>query len=68
MFFGEIFTGAIRIINPQWQLALQPTPFCTIAVSTGLGIRAYSDSSLDPNFAANHYVYVYLHSPEQPHL
>ena len=56
VFFSEIFTGTIRIINPQWQLVSQP--FCTIAIST-IGNQGVLGLALDPNFAANHYVYVF---------
>jgi glucose/arabinose dehydrogenase len=63
VFFSEIFTGTIRIINPQWQLVNQP--FCRIAIST-IGNQGVLGLALDPNFAANHYVYVFYTAPTAP--
>ena len=51
VFFNELLTGTIRIINPQWQLVSQP--FCTIPIST-IGNQGLLGLTLDPNFAANH--------------
>lgn len=60
VFFNELRTGAIRIINPQWQLINQP--FCTIPIST-TGNQGLLGLTLDPNFATNHYVYVFYTAP-----
>lgn len=59
VFFNER-TGTTRIINPQWQLVSQP--FCTIPIST-TGNQGLLGLTLDPNFAANHYVYVFHTAP-----
>lgn len=62
IFFNERLTGKIRIINPQWQLV--PTAFCQIAVVTS-GEQGLLGLTLDPDFATNHFVYVY-HSASSP--
>jgi glucose/arabinose dehydrogenase len=56
VFFNERLTGTIRIINPQWQLVNQP--FCQLTVATS-GEQGLLGLTLDPNFAQNHFVYVY---------
>jgi glucose/arabinose dehydrogenase len=56
VFFNERLTGAIRIINPQWQLV--DTAFCQLNVATS-GEQGLLGLTLDPNFAQNHFVYVY---------
>jgi glucose/arabinose dehydrogenase len=56
IFFNERLTGAIRIINPQWQLV--NTAFCQLTVATS-GEQGLLGLTLDPNFAQNHFVYVY---------
>ena len=56
VFFNERLTGTIRIINQQWQLV--NTPFCQISVATS-GEQGLLGLTLDPNFAQNHFVYVY---------
>ena len=59
VFFNERLTGKIRIINPQnpqWQLV--NTPFCQLSVATN-GEQGLLGLTLDPNFAQNHFVYVY---------
>jgi hypothetical protein len=50
VFFNERLTGAIRIINPQWQLVNQP--FCQLTVATS-GEQGLLGLTLDPNFAQN---------------
>lgn len=62
VFFNERLTGKIRIINPQWQLV--PTEFCQIAIATS-GEQGLLGLTLDPEFATNHFVYVY-HSASGP--
>jgi glucose/arabinose dehydrogenase len=56
VFFNERLTGAIRIINPQWQLVNQP--FCQLTVQTS-GEQGLLGLTLDPNFSGNKFVYVY---------
>jgi len=56
VFFNERLTGNIRIINQQWQLV--STPFCQLSVATS-GEQGLLGLALDPNFAQNHFVYVY---------
>ncbi len=56
IFFNERLTGAIRIINPQWQLVNQP--FCQLTVATS-GEQGLLGLTLDPNFAQNQFVYAY---------
>jgi glucose/arabinose dehydrogenase len=56
---GRIFvcqqTGEVRVIKNG---ALLPTPFATLSVNAN-GERGLVGITLDPNFAANQYVYVY---------
>jgi glucose/arabinose dehydrogenase len=56
VFFNERLTGAIRIINQQWQLV--NSPFCQLTVQTS-GEQGLLGLTLDPNFASNHFVYAY---------
>jgi len=56
IFYNERLTGAIRIINPGWQL--DSTPFCQISVEIS-GEQGLLGLTLDPNFASNGFVYVY---------
>jgi aldose sugar dehydrogenase len=62
VFFNERLTGAIRIINPQWQLVNQP--FCQLTVATS-GEQGLLGLTLDPDFANNKFVYVY-HTASSP--
>lgn len=62
VFFNERLTGAIRIINPQWQLV--PTPFCQLSIATS-GEQGLLGLTLDPDFVNNRYVYVY-HTASSP--
>jgi len=62
VFFNERLTGKIRIINQQWQLV--STEFCQIAIATS-GEQGLLGLTLDPDFATNHFVYVY-HSASGP--
>jgi glucose/arabinose dehydrogenase len=62
VFFNERLTGKIRIIDQQWQLV--PTEFCQIAIATS-GEQGLLGLTLDPDFATNHFVYVY-HSASGP--
>jgi len=61
---GRIFVaelgGRVRIVKNG---ALLATPFVTLNVAGGGGERGLAGLVLDPNFAANHYVYVYYTAP-----
>jgi glucose/arabinose dehydrogenase len=61
---GRIFVaeldGRLRVIKNG---ALLATPFVTIDVAGGGGERGLAGVVLDPNFATNHYVYVYYTAP-----
>jgi glucose/arabinose dehydrogenase len=61
---GRIFVaelgGRLRVIKNG---ALLATPFVTINVAGGGGERGLAGLVLDPNFATNHYVYVYYTAP-----
>ncbi len=64
VFFNELLTGRIRIINPQWQLVSQRRSV-TIHDCDELGIRVVLGLALDPRLCRQSgYVYVYLHSLE----
>jgi glucose/arabinose dehydrogenase len=59
LFFNEVKTGAVRILDPNGQL--QPQPFVTVSIPTG-GDRKEQGAlglALHPDFATNHYVYVF---------
>ena len=62
VFFNERLTGAIRIIDPLWQLVNQP--FCQLTVATS-GEQGLLGLTLDPDFANNKFVYVY-HTASSP--
>src|SRR6266480_1244625 len=61
---GRIFVaelgGRLRVIKNG---ALLATPFVTLKVAPGGGERGLAGVVLDPNFASNHYVYVYYTAP-----
>src|SRR4249919_2252783 len=56
-------TGALRILKNN---ALLPTPFVTLRVSSA-GERGLLGVAFDPNFAADHFVYVYYTVPGRRH-
>ena len=56
IFFNELLTGKVRIINPGW--LLDGAPFCQISVATS-GEQGLLGLTLDPKFAQNHWIYVY---------
>lgn len=60
---GRLFvceqTGALRVLNGS---SLLPTPFVTLKVDAR-GERGLLGVAFDPDFAANHYVYVYYTVP-----
>ncbi len=61
---GRIFVaelaGHLRVIKNG---ALLPTPFVTLNVAGGGSERGLTGVVLDPNFASNHYVYLYYTAP-----
>jgi glucose/arabinose dehydrogenase len=61
---GRIFVaelgGRLRVIKNG---ALLVTPFVTVNVAGGGGERGLAGIVLDPNFASNHYIYVYYTAP-----
>jgi len=59
LFYNELRTGQVRVVqNGQ----LQSQPFATLAVDTN-GERGLLGLAIDPNFAVNHFVYVYYSDP-----
>jgi len=62
IFYNELTTGNIRIIDPGWQL--RPQAFYQLQVATN-GEQGLLGIALDPNFASNRFVYVY-HSASSP--
>jgi len=61
LFYTERFTGDIRIYDLAAQ-ALLPTPFATVEIfSTGVDERGLLGIAIDPEFATNHFVYVFHH-------
>jgi len=60
LFFTEQSTGRVRIVTAEG--VLLPQPFTEVEVATGLdwGLLGIT---LDPEFEANHYVYIYFTEP-----
>jgi len=56
IFYNELTTGNIRIIDPGWQL--RPQAFYQLQVATGVE-KGLLGIALDPDFANNRFVYVY---------
>jgi glucose/arabinose dehydrogenase len=57
IFYNERLTGAIRVINPGWQLV--STPFCEVSIEVN-GEQGLLGLTLDPGFSpSNESVYVY---------
>jgi glucose/arabinose dehydrogenase len=62
MFYAEQFSGDIRIVLADG--SLQPTPFATIQVANYLDLDwGLTGLALDPQFAANHFVYAFYTAP-----
>jgi glucose/arabinose dehydrogenase len=62
IFYNERLTGTIRIINPGWQLDLDP--FCQVSVQTTGSEQGLLGLTLDPSFSSsNEIVYVYYTGP-----
>ena len=67
LFYAEQLKGTIQIVNTDG--TAQTAPFTRIAVADHLGLDwGLTGLTLDPNFAANHYVYAFYTEPvgEQP--
>ena len=62
LFYTELLTGAIRVIDPAGQL--QPAPWYELTVKTG-GEEGLLGLAIDPNFATNGFVYAY-HTADGP--
>ncbi|MGH7227827.1 MAG: PQQ-dependent sugar dehydrogenase [Nitrospiraceae bacterium] len=62
IFYNELATGDIRLIDPAWQLRQQV--FAHLQVAT-VGEQGLLGIALDPNFANNRFVYVY-HTANNP--
>lgn len=60
--FVAIETGQVRVIKNG---ALLPTPFVTVSVDSS-GERGLLGITFDPNFAANHFVYIYYTTASFP--
>ncbi|MBX3086336.1 MAG: PQQ-dependent sugar dehydrogenase [Anaerolineae bacterium] len=60
--FVSIQTGAVRVIKNG---SLLPTPFVTLSVETTQE-RGLQGIAFDPNFATNHYVYIYYTTSSSP--
>ena len=56
IFFNELSTGNVRVINSNWQL--DPAVFCSVSVQTN-GEQGLLGLALDPNFNSNQTLYVY---------
>lgn len=56
LFFNELATGHVRVINPNWQL--DPAVFCSVSVQTN-GEQGLLGLALDPNFNSNQTLYAY---------
>ena len=62
MFYAEQFSGDIRIVLADG--TLQPTPFATLQVANSLDLDwGLTGLALDPEFAANHFVYAFYTAP-----
>lgn len=68
LFFIELMSGRVRIINPQGQLIEQPFAALEIESEKEKGLLGLA---LDPEFKSNGYVYVYAtvpgHEDDGPH-
>ncbi len=62
IFYNELTTGNIRIIDPGWVLRPQVFYHLDVFVFAEMGLLGIA---LDPNFASNRFVYVY-HSASSP--
>lgn len=62
LFFGEQFTGKIRVISAEGQL--QEEPFATLEVANWLDLDwGLTGLAIDPDFESNHFVYAFFTEP-----
>jgi glucose/arabinose dehydrogenase len=65
LFFGEQFTGSIRVISPDGEL--QEEPFAQLEVATHVAPDwGLTGLAVDPDFETNRYVYAFLTKPVEP--
>lgn len=65
LFYGEKFTGAIRVISAEGEL--QEERFAQFEVATYADLDwGLTGLALDPDFETNHYVYAFLTEAVQP--
>jgi glucose/arabinose dehydrogenase len=65
LFFAEQYTGEIRVINSSGSLLDEP--FVDIEVANWLNLDwGLTGIALDPNFAANHYLYAFYTEIAEP--
>ena len=60
LFYAEQNTGAVRVVSAQGELLATPFVQTQVAVAPGWGLLGLA---LDPDFASNQYVYLYLTKP-----
>ena len=60
LFYNERDTGSVRIVSAQGELLASPFVQTQVAVAPGWGLLGLA---MDPDFASNHYVYLYLTRP-----
>ena len=63
LFYGEQFTGNIRVITAEGELLEEPFAQMELALYIEWGLTGLA---LDPDFETNHYVYVFLTEPIDP--
>ncbi len=62
LFFGEQFTGAIRIVSADG--VIQQEPFAQLDVATYINLDwGLTGIAIDPDFADNHFVYAFFTEP-----
>lgn len=64
LFYNELRTGQVRVVEDG---RLQDEPFATLQVvnQSGYSEHGLLGLALDPNFASNHYVYLFYGEPDQ---
>ena len=60
LFYNELNTGNIRIITADGKLLAQPFANVDVSIGAESGLLGLA---IDPEFASNHYVYVYFTAP-----
>jgi glucose/arabinose dehydrogenase len=62
LFFGEQYTGNVRILQADG--SVQSDPFVQLGVANYIDLDwGLTGIAIDPNFASNHYVYVFYTEP-----